>query len=78
MLGLRTPLGVDLGSVSAAVGERLWQSNQALIEQLESEDLIRIEGRRLLPTLSGLAVAEAIARRFDLETAFPPLGTGIC
>lgn len=66
MLGLRTPSGVDFYSFPDDVGPRLWRLNQSLIDELVGRDLVTVDDKRLIPTLAGLAVAEAIAAQFDL------------
>jgi oxygen-independent coproporphyrinogen-3 oxidase len=66
MLGLRTPEGVDFSSFPDDSGPRLWRVNQPLIDDLISQGLVEVGRQRLIPTLGGLAVAEAIARQFEL------------
>ena len=66
MLGLRTPEGVDFGTLPGDVGARLWDGNRALVDELVEADLATVVDQRLIPTLAGLAVAEALACRFDL------------
>jgi oxygen-independent coproporphyrinogen-3 oxidase len=66
MLGLRQPTGIDLGDLPGDVDGQIWETNRDLIEELHRAELITIRDRRLLPTLSGLAVAEAMAGRFAL------------
>ena len=78
MLGLRTPRGVDFGSFPGDRGPSIRQANLRLIDDLLTSRLAKLDGDRLRPTLSGLAVAEAIARRFDILEGDPPQGQGIC
>jgi oxygen-independent coproporphyrinogen-3 oxidase len=59
MTGLRTYAGVELRG-------RLRDGNAALIERMEAQGLLKLEGDRLLPTLAGLAVADSLAASFDL------------
>ena len=66
MLGLRTPAGVDFRTFPDGSGPRLWSANQSLIEELAGGALVTVEEQRLIPTLAGLAVAEALACRFEL------------
>jgi len=66
MLGLRTPAGVDFSTFPDDSGPRLWAANRSLIEELADAALVTVEEQRLLPTLAGLAVAEALACRFEL------------
>lgn len=60
MLGLRTVEGIDLERF------HLLERNAALIERLSREGLLRVGAGRLAPTLQGLAVADHLARNFDL------------
>jgi coproporphyrinogen III oxidase-like Fe-S oxidoreductase len=70
MLGLRTTAGVDLDHFRARFGFDLMASNEALLERLTDEGHLAIRsdgaGHRLMPTLSGLAVADGMAGAFDL------------
>ncbi len=66
MLGLRTPLGVDLDELGGSLGSDLWEINRSLIDELAATGLLGVEERRLRPSLAGLAVAEAMACRFEL------------
>ncbi|HXT51820.1 MAG TPA: radical SAM family heme chaperone HemW [Thermoanaerobaculia bacterium] len=68
MLGLRTREGVDLARLRG-LGFDLAAANAAVLDQLVSEGLLRVEPDRLLPTLAGWAVAEGLAVRFDLVPA---------
>lgn len=78
MLGLRTPGGVDFSSFPGDMGPAIRQANLKLIDDLLTGDLATLDDNRLRPTLAGLAVAESIARQFDLLECFPPEGEGIC
>jgi oxygen-independent coproporphyrinogen-3 oxidase len=78
MLGLRTPRGIDLASLPGDTQARVWDTNGSLIEDLVQEDLVRLEERRVIPTLAGLAVAESIACRFDISSTRSPQQPGIC
>ena len=66
MLGLRRPSGIDLNGLPGGSGAQIWDLNRDLITELHQSRLIEVADRRLLPTLAGLAVAEALACRFDL------------
>ena len=66
MLGLRTTDGVDLAAFEERFGVDLAAANAALLACLEEEGFVRLEGGRLAPTTAGLAVAEALAVRFEL------------
>ena len=67
MLGFRTADGIDGGRFRERYGIDLLERNAGLIERLESEGLLRIEEDRLIPTLEGLAVADSLARDFELS-----------
>jgi oxygen-independent coproporphyrinogen-3 oxidase len=67
MLGFRTAAGIDSDRFRERYGINLVGSNQSLIERLEQRGLLRIESGRLIPTLEGLAVADSLARDFDLS-----------
>jgi oxygen-independent coproporphyrinogen-3 oxidase len=60
MLGLRTVDGIELG-------DELLEKNAALIERLTRQGLLSVEGNRLVPTLAGLAIADSLARDFDVS-----------
>ena len=66
MTGLRAHAGVDLERLRSRWGVDLLAANAELVERLQSEGLLRLEGERLLPTLDGLAVADGIASMFEL------------
>jgi oxygen-independent coproporphyrinogen III oxidase len=70
MLGLRTTAGIDLDDFVTRYGFDLLAANDALVARLVAESRLAVlsgpDGRRLLPTLSGLAVADSIAAAFDL------------
>jgi oxygen-independent coproporphyrinogen III oxidase len=70
MLGLRTTTGVDLDDFATRFGLDLLAANDALVARLVAEGHLAVrsgpEGQRLVPTLSGLAVADGIAAAFDI------------
>jgi oxygen-independent coproporphyrinogen-3 oxidase len=66
MTGLRTYSGVELGRVESLSGVVLLARNAELIRRLQDEGLLRLERGRLVPTLDGLAVADALAAAFEL------------
>ncbi|MBN2370028.1 MAG: radical SAM family heme chaperone HemW [Vicinamibacteria bacterium] len=70
MLGLRTTAGIDLDGFTMRYGLDLLAANDALVANLVNEGRLVIrsgpEGRRLVPTLSGLCVADGLAMAFDL------------
>ena len=61
MLGLRTADGVDLERFRTRFGFDLVERNRPRVERLVDEGRLRLAGRRLAPTVEGLAVADAIA-----------------
>jgi oxygen-independent coproporphyrinogen-3 oxidase len=67
MLRLRTAEGIDLAHFRERYGVDLLAVNSALVERLAREGLLAVEAGRLAPSLSGLAVADALAASFDLE-----------
>ena len=71
LLGLRTTAGIDLDAFRARFGVDLLDANDALVARLVDEGRIVVSsgaegGRRLVPTLSGLAVADGLAAAFDV------------
>jgi oxygen-independent coproporphyrinogen-3 oxidase len=66
MTGLRTHAGVSLERVRSRWGIDLAARNATLIERLTAEGLLVPEADRLVPTLDGLAVADALAARFEI------------
>jgi oxygen-independent coproporphyrinogen-3 oxidase len=72
MTGLRTYAGVDLGRVRERFGVDLLPANRALLERLASRRLVAVEGERVVPTLDGLAVADGLAREFEIPRTAPP------
>ena len=67
MLGLRTAEGIDLAAFRARYGIDLAATNGPWIECLRAERHLRAEGGRLVPTVSGLAIADSVARGFEVE-----------
>ncbi len=69
MLGFRTVEGLDLADFRQRYGVDLPERNARLIDRLEREGLLRSDrsqGSRLLPTLEGWAVADSLARDFEV------------
>ena len=67
MLGLRTPTGVDLGTGFGDVDcSALLEKNADTLSRLAEQDLLRVDGERLVPTLRGMAQADALARSIEL------------
>jgi oxygen-independent coproporphyrinogen-3 oxidase len=72
LLGLRTTAGIDVDRLKARYGVDLLAANQALVGRLVDEGRILVRGdaengRWLVPTLSGLAIADGLAAAFDLS-----------
>jgi oxygen-independent coproporphyrinogen-3 oxidase len=72
LLGLRTTPGIDLDRFRARYGFDLLAANDALVARLVDEGRLVVRadlegGRCLVPTLSGLAVADGLAAAFDLS-----------
>ena len=76
MLGLRTAAGIDLDGFRARYGIDLLAANDALVARLVAEGHLVVHagpegGRRLVPTASGLAVADGMAAAFDIPLPSP-------
>jgi oxygen-independent coproporphyrinogen-3 oxidase len=72
LLGLRTTAGIDLERLRARYGVDLLAANDTLLVRLVDEGRIVLRagpggGQWLVPTLSGLAVADGLAAAFDLS-----------
>jgi oxygen-independent coproporphyrinogen-3 oxidase len=72
LLGLRTTAGIDLEGLRARHGVDLLAANDSLVARLVDEGRVVVRagaegGRWLVPTLSGLAVADGLAAAFDLS-----------
>jgi len=72
LLGLRTTAGIDLAGLRARYGVDLLGANDTLVARLVDEGRLVVRadaegGRWLVPTLSGLAVADGLAAAFDLS-----------
>ena len=66
MLRLRTKEGLDLEELRERYGVDLEAKNARLIEQGVENGLLLREGERLRPTPAGLAVADGLARDFEV------------
>jgi len=64
MLGFRTAAGVDLDRLRDRFGIDLLVQNQNVVDQLCASGHIEVDGSRLRPTLTGLAIADTLARSF--------------
>ena len=72
LLGLRTTAGIDLDGWRERYGTDLLAANDTLVACLVDEGRVVVRadpdgGRWLVPTLSGLAVADGLAAAFDLS-----------
>ena len=72
LLGLRTTAGIDLDRLRARYGVDLLAANGGLVARFVDEGLLVVRadaegGRWLVPTLTGLAVADGLAAAFDLS-----------
>ena len=61
MLGLRTTDGVDLRAYRELCGRDLLVEKRSVVDSMVAHGHVRLEGDRLRPTLSGLAVADSLA-----------------
>ena len=66
MLGLRTKEGIDLRDFRERYGVDLEARNGVLIERLVRDGLLVREGEWIKPTLAGFAVADGLARVFEV------------
>ena len=78
MLGLRTTAGIDLDLFTARYGVDLLAANDALVARLSAEGHLVVHagaegGLWLVPTASGLAVADGMAAAFDIPIPHVPL-----
>ena len=67
MLSLRTAAGLDLAGFHRRHGFDLAARNRRLIADLAGRGLLAERGGRLVPSLDGLAVADALARSFEID-----------
>ena len=67
MLGLRTADGIDLERFEQRFGVDLAARNRPAIERAVDGGLLRRRDRRLVPTASGLAVADGLAASLDVD-----------
>jgi oxygen-independent coproporphyrinogen-3 oxidase len=69
LLGLRTTAGIDLDRFRARYGVDLLAANDTLVARLVDEGRLVVDQEHgwLVPTLSGLAVADGLAAAFDLS-----------
>jgi putative oxygen-independent coproporphyrinogen III oxidase len=68
MLGLRTADGIDPAALEQRFGVDIVARNRGVVESLCASGHLERSGGRVRPTRRGLAVADTLARSFDLET----------
>ena len=66
MLGLRTVEGIDLDRFLDRYGVDLAGRNRSVIDRGLEDGSMRLEGRRLFLTRTGLVIADALAAEFDV------------
>ena len=66
MLGFRTAAGVDFDRVRERFGIDLLAKYEDVVEQLCTSGHVEVEGSRVRPTLTGLAIADTLARSFNV------------
>ena len=76
MLGLRTTAGVDLVRVRERFGVDLLSDNQALIHALKDDGRLHFDEPLIRPTLRGMAVADTLAREFNIPGGSDENGSG--
>jgi oxygen-independent coproporphyrinogen-3 oxidase len=68
MLGLRTADGVDLDLVRTRHGIDLQRPNRGVLERLCASGHLVLEGAVVRPTLPGMAIADTLARSFEIPS----------
>jgi oxygen-independent coproporphyrinogen-3 oxidase len=71
MLGLRTDAGIDLDRIRSRYGRDLLAVNRTTIERAVDAGHLLLDEGRLRPTLSGMAIADSLARSMDVSTTGP-------
>lgn len=66
ILALRTADGLDLESFRSVYGVDLLSANLEVVDRLQVDGLIRVDSGCLVPTTRGLAIADTLARSFDI------------
>lgn len=69
MLGIRTSDGIDLERFRQRYGVDLLEANRERLERLGEQGLLRMEAGRIVLTLEGLAIADSLARHFEVGPA---------
>lgn len=71
IFGLRTRDGLDLASLARRRSIDLRTANAALLERLQDDGLVVLDGPVMRPTLRGMVVAEWLVGRFEIPAARP-------
>jgi coproporphyrinogen III oxidase-like Fe-S oxidoreductase len=66
MLGLRTPVGVDLAAVKERFRVDLLAANTEVVDRWQSTGHLVVEEGHIRPTVRGLGIADSLARSFEL------------
>jgi oxygen-independent coproporphyrinogen-3 oxidase len=72
MLGLRTAAGFDLARLRSDYGVDLLAINRDSISTMVEDGLVETDGDMLRPTLSGMAIADSLARSLEVSTRRTP------
>lgn len=67
MLSLRTPDGIDLALVDERFGLDLLAANAEVVDRWQSTGHLVVEEGHIRPTVRGLAIADSLARSFELR-----------
>ena len=67
MLSLRTPDGIDLALVGERFGLDLLAANAEVVDRWQSTGHLVVEEGHIRPTVRGLAIADSLARSFELR-----------
>jgi putative oxygen-independent coproporphyrinogen III oxidase len=67
MLSLRTPDGIDLALVEERFGLDLLAANAEVVDRWQSTGHLVVEEGHIRPTVRGLAIADSLARSFELR-----------
>jgi len=68
MLGVRTMEGIDVEQFASDFGVDLIECNRDTLDRFFDAGLLVLEGAKLRPTLSGMAVADTLARSLEMST----------
>jgi oxygen-independent coproporphyrinogen-3 oxidase len=66
MLGFRTTAGVDLNHLRERFEVDLIERNQDVIDRFHESGHLEVDDDRLRPTVAGLAIADSLARSFEV------------